>query len=72
MQKGSSLNCINFTVPMNIATTKLIQCGIVEMLENKTLHGFCGFVFSLFELFSVAGAAPFSDFAPLFNDSSNR
>ena len=32
---GASLNCINFVVPMNIATTKLIQCGIVEMPENE-------------------------------------
>lgn len=27
---------------MNIATTKLIQCGIAEMPENKAFHGFCG------------------------------
>ena len=32
-------------------------CGIVEMLENKTLHGFCGFVFSLFELFFCCGSS---------------
>ena len=36
---------------MNIATTKLIQCGIAEMPENKAFHGFCSFVFSLFEPF---------------------
>ena len=28
--------------PMNIATTKLIQCGNAEMPENKAFHGFCG------------------------------
>ena len=39
---GSSLNCINFVVPMNIATTKLIQCGIAEMPENKAFCEFCG------------------------------
>ena len=57
---------------MNIATTKLIQCGMAEKPENKVFCGFCGFIFSLFEPFSVEGAAPFSDFAPLFNDSRNR
>ena len=35
---GSSLNCINFVVPMNIATTKLIQCGIAEKAENKAWY----------------------------------
>lgn len=31
---------------MNIATTKLIQCGIAEKPENKAFHGFfrCGFL----------------------------
>ena len=57
---------------MNIATTKLIQCGMAEKPENKVFCGFCGFIFSLFEPFSVEGAASFSDFAPLFNDSRNR
>ncbi len=38
---------------MNIATTKLIQCGIAEMPENKAFHGFCGFIFSFFEPVSV-------------------
>ncbi len=33
----------------NIATTKLIQCGIAEMPENKAFRGFCGFIFSFFE-----------------------
>ena len=56
----------------NIATTKLIQCGMAEKPENKVFCGFCGFIFSLFEPFSVEGAASFSDFAPLFNDSRNR
>ena len=37
----------------NIATTKLIQCGITEKPENKAFHGFCGFVFSFFEPVSV-------------------
>ena len=50
---GSSLNCINFVVPMNIATTKLIQCGIAEKAENKAFHGFRGFGFSFFEPVSV-------------------
>ncbi len=27
---------------MNIATPKLIQCGIAEKPENKAFHGFCG------------------------------
>ncbi len=45
---GASLNCINFVVAMNIATTKLIQCGITEMPENKAFHGFCGCDFLLF------------------------
>ncbi|MDE6025693.1 MAG: YifB family Mg chelatase-like AAA ATPase [Lachnospiraceae bacterium] len=36
---------------MNIATTKLIQCGIAEMPENKAFHGFCGFIFSFFKPF---------------------
>ena len=40
---------------MNIATTKLIQCGIAEMPENKAFHGFCGFIFSLFEPFFCCG-----------------
>ena len=39
MQGGASLNCINFVVPMNIATTKLIQCGIAEKAENKAFQG---------------------------------
>ena len=50
---GASLNCINFVVPMNIATPKLIQCGTAEMPENKAFHGFCGFIFSFFEPVSV-------------------
>ena len=37
--RGASLNCINLVVPMNIATTKLIQCGMAEMAENKAFHG---------------------------------
>ena len=45
------MNCINFTVTMNIATTKLIQCGMDEKPENKVFCGFFGFVFSLFEPF---------------------
>ena len=48
---GASLNCINFVVPLNIATTKLIQCGRAEKPENKAFYGFCGFVFLLFEPF---------------------
>ena len=32
---GASLNCINFVVPMNIATTKLIQWKTTEMRGNK-------------------------------------
>ena len=39
VQRGASLNCINLVVPMNIATTKLIQCGMAEMAENKAFHG---------------------------------
>ncbi len=35
----------------NIATTKLIQCGMAEKPENKAFCGFFGFVFSLFEPF---------------------
>ena len=42
---------------MNIATTKLIQCGIAEMPENKAFHGFCSFVFSLFEPFFCRGSS---------------
>ena len=57
---------------MNIATPKLIQWETAEKPENKAFRGFCGFIFSLFEPFFVEGAAPFSDFAPLFNDSRNR
>lgn len=57
----------------NIATMKLIQCEIAEMPENKAFCEFCGFIFFAFlSLFSVAGAVPFFDFAPLFNDSRNR
>lgn len=33
---------------MNIATTKLIQCGNTGMPKNKAFHGFCGCVFPLF------------------------
>lgn len=33
---------------MNIATTRLIQCGNAEMLENKAFHGFCGYGFRPF------------------------
>ena len=51
---GSSLNCINFVVPMNIATTKLIQYEITEKPENETFHGF--YVFSLFEPFFCCGS----------------
>ena len=40
---GASLNCINFVVPMNIATLKLIQCEFAEMPENKPFRGFLGF-----------------------------
>ena len=36
---GASLNCINLGVPMNIATTKLIQCGITEKAENEAFQG---------------------------------
>ena len=54
---GSSLNCINFVVPMNIATTKLIQYGIAEKPENKAFHGFCGFIFSFFEPFFCCGSS---------------
>ena len=57
---------------MNIATPKLIQWETAEKPENKAFRGFCGFIFSLFEPFFVEGAAPFSEFAPLFNDSRNR
>ena len=42
---------------MNIATTKLIQCGIVEMPENKAFRGFCGFIFLLFEPFFCGGSS---------------
>ena len=28
-----------FVAAMNIATTKLIQCGMAEMAENKAFHG---------------------------------
>ena len=54
---GASLNCINLVVPMNIATTKLIQCGMAEKPENKAFHGFCGFIFSFFEPVSVCGSS---------------
>ena len=54
---GASLNCINFVVPMNIATTKLIQCGIAEKAENKAFHGFRGFGFSFFEPFFCCGSS---------------
>ena len=47
------MNCINFVVPMNIATTKLIQCRVVEKAENKAFCGLCGFGFSFFESVSV-------------------
>ena len=50
---GSSLNCINFVVSMNIATTKLIQCEIAEKAENKAFHGLCDFIFSFFVPASV-------------------
>ena len=50
---GASLNCINFVVPMNIAKTKLIQCGMAEKPENKAFRGFCGFIFSFSEPVSV-------------------
>ena len=56
---GASLNCINFVVPMNIATTKLIQCGIAEMAENKAFHGACGCGFVLFK-FAIALLGLFS------------
>ena len=56
----------------NIATPKLIQWKTAEMRGNKPFPGFCGFIFLLLSLFPVAGTVPFSDFAPLFNDSSNR
>ena len=61
MSLGANFNDRNFKhlsgnypqVYGNIATTKLIQCGIAEMPENKAFHGFCGFVFSFFEPVSV-------------------
>ncbi len=37
--RGASLNCINFIVPMNIATLKLIQWKPTEVLENKAFLG---------------------------------
>ncbi|RKJ31648.1 hypothetical protein D7X25_35700 [bacterium 1XD42-8] len=40
----------------NIATTKLIQCKIAEMPENKPFHGFRHFVFSVFEPFFRFGS----------------
>lgn len=51
--QGSYLFPANFTLvaAMNIATTKLIQCKIAEMPENKPFHGFRHFVFSVFEPF---------------------
>ena len=57
VQRGASLNCINFVVPMNIATTKLIQCGNAEKPENKAFRGFCGFIFLLFEPFFCGGSS---------------
>ena len=63
---GASLNCINFVVPMNIATTKLIQCGIAEMPENKVFHGFCGFIFSFYEPFSRCGSSSVFGFCTTF------
>ncbi len=53
----------------NIATTKLIQWKTAEMRGNKPFRGFCGFIFSLFEPFSVSEAVSPSQFAPPFNDS---
>jgi hypothetical protein len=35
----------------NITTTKLIQWKTAEICGHKTFHGFCGFIFSLFEPF---------------------
>lgn len=48
---------VQLVAAMNIATTKLIQCGIAEMPENKAFHGFCSFVFSLFEPFFCRGSS---------------
>lgn len=48
-------DCLVVTA-MNIATTKLIQCGIAEMVENKAFCGFCGFIFSFFEPFFCSGS----------------
>ena len=41
----------------NIATTKLIQWETAEKPENKAFHGFCGFIFSLFEPFFCRGSS---------------
>lgn len=43
-------------VTMNIATPKLIQWKTTEMRGNKPFHGFCGFIFWLFESFSCCGS----------------
>ena len=40
----------------NIATPKLIQWKTAEMRGNKPFHGFCGFIFLLFESFSGCGS----------------
>ena len=53
----------------NIATPKLIQWKTAEMRGNKPFHGFCGFIFLLFEPFSVSEATSLFKFAPPFNDS---
>ena len=80
MSLGANFNDRNFRhlsrnypkVYENIVTPKLIQWKTAKMRGNKPLHEFCGFIFCFLSLFPAVGAAPFSDFAPLFNDSGNR
>ena len=49
--------------------SELIQWKTAKMRGNKACHGFGGFIFLVFELFSVAWAALPFGFAPPFNDS---
>ncbi len=49
------MNCIKISVPMNIATSKLIQWKTAKMRGNKPFRGFCGFIFLVFGLFFYCG-----------------
>ena len=42
------MNCINLVVPMNIATTRLIRCGIDECLKIRHFAGSAVVVFCFF------------------------